>query len=44
MEKENIDGDEFAQIIQQSQAEQYLKKDAPGVAIPYQGQGSAVAA
>jgi cell division protease FtsH len=36
MEKENIDGDEFAQIIQQSQAEQYLKKDAPGVQIPYQ--------
>jgi cell division protease FtsH len=36
MEKENIDGDEFQQIILESQAEQYLKPDAPGVTIPYQ--------
>jgi len=36
MEKENIDGDEFQQIILESQAQQYLKKDAPGVTIPYQ--------
>lgn len=36
MEKENIDGDEFQQIVLQSQAEQYLKQDAPGVSIPYQ--------
>lgn len=36
MEKENIDGDEFQQIIMASQAEQYLKNDAPGVSIPYQ--------
>jgi hypothetical protein len=36
MEKENIDGDEFAQIVAESQASQYLKRDAPGVQIPYQ--------
>lgn len=36
MEKENIDGDEFQQIIMESQASQYLKADAPGVTIPYQ--------
>lgn len=36
IEKENIDGDEFQQIILASQAEQYLKQDAPGVTIPYQ--------
>ncbi|WIA30461.1 hypothetical protein OEZ86_000545 [Tetradesmus obliquus] len=36
MEKENIDGDEFQQIILESQASQYLKGDAPGVSIPYQ--------
>lgn len=36
MEKENIDGDEFQQIILESQAQQYLKQDAPGVTIPYQ--------
>jgi cell division protease FtsH len=36
MEKENIDGDEFQQIILESQAEQYLRGDAPGVKIPYQ--------
>ena len=36
IEKENIDGDEFQQIIMASQAEQYLKHDAPGVTIPYQ--------
>lgn len=36
MEKENIDGDEFQQIILESQAEQYLKNDAPEMTIPYQ--------
>ncbi|KAG2494499.1 hypothetical protein HYH03_007268 [Edaphochlamys debaryana] len=36
VEKENIDGDEFQQIVLASQAQQYLKKDAPGVTIPYQ--------
>lgn len=36
MEKENIDGDEFQQIVLESQAKQYLKQDAPGVTIPYQ--------
>jgi cell division protease FtsH len=36
MEKENIDGDEFQQIILESQAEQYLKQDAPEMTIPYQ--------
>lgn len=35
MEKENIDGDEFQNIILASQAKQYLKDDAPGVEIPY---------
>ena len=35
MEKENIDGDEFQQLILESQVEQYLKDDAPGVSIPY---------
>ncbi|KAG2452567.1 hypothetical protein HYH02_002804 [Chlamydomonas schloesseri] len=36
IEKENIDGDEFQQIVLASQAQQYTKKDAPGVTIPYQ--------
>jgi len=36
MEKETIDGEEFEQIIMESQAQQYLKKDAPTVSIPYQ--------
>ncbi|KIY93255.1 cell division protease FtsH [Monoraphidium neglectum] len=36
LEKENIDGDEFQQIVLESQAQQYLKGDAPGVTIPYQ--------
>ncbi|KAJ9505686.1 hypothetical protein QJQ45_022439 [Haematococcus lacustris] len=36
VEKENIDGEEFQAIIMESQVEQYLKKDAPGVTIPYQ--------
>ncbi len=36
VEKENIDGDEFQQIVLASQAQQYLKKDAPGISIPYQ--------
>ncbi len=36
IEKENIDGEEFMQIISSAQAEQYLKNDAPGVTIPYQ--------
>lgn len=35
MEKENIDGEEFQNIILASQAKQYLKDDAPGVPIPY---------
>ena len=39
-EKENIDGDEFQQIILKSKARQYLKDDAPDVKIPYQEQGS----
>ena len=36
IEKENIDGEEFQQIVMSSKAEQYLKSDAPGVTIPYQ--------
>jgi hypothetical protein len=35
-EKENIDGEEFQQIILASGTEQYRKDDAPGVTIPYQ--------
>lgn len=44
IEKENIDGDEFQQIILASQAEQYLKQDAPGVTIPYQAKATAASA
>ncbi|GMH42783.1 hypothetical protein BSKO_10702 [Bryopsis sp. KO-2023] len=36
IERENIDGDEFERIIMESKAQQYLKKDAPGISIPYQ--------
>lgn len=36
VEKESIDGDEFLTIMNETQAEQYLKPDAPGVSIPYQ--------
>lgn len=36
VEKENIDGDEFQNIILASSTSQYLKEDAPGVTIPYQ--------
>ena len=36
LEKENIDGEEFQNIILASQAEQYLKEDAPQVTVPYQ--------
>ncbi len=36
IEKENIDGEEFQQLVLDSQVEQYLKKDAPGITIPYQ--------
>ncbi|KAK9841523.1 hypothetical protein WJX74_007210 [Apatococcus lobatus] len=35
MEQENVDGDEFQRIVTESQAEQYLKDDAPEVEIPY---------
>ncbi len=35
IEQENVDGDEFQRIVVESQAEQYLKDDAPGVTIPY---------
>jgi len=35
-EKENIDGDEFQQIVLASQAQQYLKDDSPSTTIPYQ--------
>ena len=41
IEKENIDGDEFQQIVLESQARQYLKADAPGVEIPYQSAAQA---
>lgn len=37
LEKENIDGEEFAQIVAEMRASQYLKPDAPGVTVPYQG-------
>eukprot|EP00798_Chlamydomonas_sp_ICE-L_P032254 gene32254-16821_t len=36
LEKENLDGEEFMQIVMDSQAENYTKKDAPGLTIPYQ--------
>ncbi|MEW5298743.1 MAG: hypothetical protein WDW36_001829 [Sanguina aurantia] len=36
IDKENIDGEEFQQIILESQAEQYLKNDEPTQTIPYQ--------
>ena len=36
LEKEQIDGEEFQNIILASQAEQYLKPDAPQVKVPYQ--------
>jgi cell division protease FtsH len=36
MEKENIDGEEFQKIVLESQAEQYLRVDAPEMTIPYQ--------
>eukprot|EP00210_Caulerpa_lentillifera_P001405 g1350.t1 len=36
MEKEVVDGDEFEKIIIESRAQQYLKRDAPTVTIPYQ--------
>lgn len=36
IEKENLDGDEFLQLVFESQAQQYLKDDAPEVSIPYQ--------
>lgn len=41
IEKENIDGEEFQQIILSSQAEQYLKNDEPSQTIPYQKAASA---
>ena len=34
MEKEQIDGEEFQRIVDEAQAEQYLKPDAE-VEIPY---------
>jgi hypothetical protein len=37
LEKENIDGEEFAQIVAEMRASQYLKPDAPGVTVPDQG-------
>ena len=43
IEKENIDGDEFQNIILASKAKQYLKKDAPDVKIPYQREHKAIA-
>ena len=36
LEVEQIDGEEFSRIVEASKAEQYLKEDAPGVAVPYQ--------
>ncbi|KAG1668890.1 hypothetical protein FOA52_016059 [Chlamydomonas sp. UWO 241] len=41
IDKENIDGEQFQQIILASQTTQYLKDDAPGVTIPYQERVSA---
>jgi cell division protease FtsH len=36
MEREQIDGDEFQRILVQNKVQQYLKQDAPDVAVPYQ--------
>lgn len=36
MEREQIDGDEFQRILVQNSVQQYLKQDAPEVAVPYQ--------
>lgn len=42
MEKEQIDGEEFARIIAKSQAEQYLKDDS-NATIPYRPQEAQLA-
>merc|ERR1711904_154953 len=36
IERETIDGEELLQIIQECNAAQYLKKDAPDISLPYQ--------
>jgi len=36
IERETIDGEELLQIIQECNAAQYLKKDAPDMSLPYQ--------
>ena len=36
MEKENIDGDEFEQIMLKAKSELYLKSDNPSISVPYQ--------
>jgi len=36
VESETIDGTQLLEIIQECNAEQYLKKDAPEVSVPYQ--------
>ena len=43
LEKEQIDGEEFQNIILEQQASQYLKPDAPGISIPYQDSAAATA-
>jgi cell division protease FtsH len=35
LEVEQIDGDEFARIVADSKAEQYIKADEPSVVVPY---------
>ena len=40
LEKEQIDGEEFQNIILEQQAVQYLKPDAPDVVVPYQDAAS----
>lgn len=40
LEKEQIDGEEFQNIILEQQATQYLKPDAPDVVVPYQNEAS----
>ena len=36
LEKEQIDGEEFQNLVMAAEAEQYLKPDAPQVQVPYQ--------
>lgn len=36
LDKENIDGDEFEQIMLKGKAQLYLKDDNPAIEVPFQ--------